>query len=55
VVLLAVVIGVELAGLIGAIVALPVAGVIQVAADELWGSRTVEPAPSDPPILDVES
>ncbi len=37
VVLLAVVIGVELAGFIGAVVALPVAGVIQVAVEELWG------------------
>ena len=38
VVLLAVVIGVELAGFIGAVVALPVAGVIQVAVEELWGT-----------------
>ncbi len=37
VVLLAVVIGVELAGFIGAVVALPVAGVVQVAVEELWG------------------
>lgn len=37
VVLLAVVIGVELAGFIGAVVALPIAGVLQVAAEELWG------------------
>jgi len=38
VVLLAVVIGVELAGFIGAVVALPIAGVIQVAVEELWGA-----------------
>ncbi len=37
VVLLAVVIGVELAGFIGAVVALPIAGVAQVAVEELWG------------------
>jgi predicted PurR-regulated permease PerM len=39
VVLLAVVIGVELAGFIGAVVALPIAGILQVAAEELWGPR----------------
>jgi predicted PurR-regulated permease PerM len=37
VVLLAVVIGVELAGFIGAVVALPIAGVAQVAVEELRG------------------
>jgi len=42
VVLLAVVIGVELAGFIGAVVALPVAGVIQVAVEELWGERVAQ-------------
>lgn len=39
VVLLAVVVGVELAGFIGAVVALPVAGVAQVAVEELWGTH----------------
>jgi predicted PurR-regulated permease PerM len=46
VVLLAVVTGVELAGFIGAVVALPVAGVIQVAVEELWGERVAQVAGS---------
>jgi predicted PurR-regulated permease PerM len=48
VVLLAVVIGVELAGFIGAVVALPVAGVAQVAVEELWGTHLSPSEPAEP-------
>ena len=43
VVLVAVVMGVELAGVLGALLAIPVAGVIQVIARDLWEHRTGRP------------
>ena len=55
VVLLAVVAGVELAGFIGAVVALPVAGVIQVAVEEIRGTPDGEPAPDEPVVAKDEA
>lgn len=52
VVLVAVVSGVEIAGILGALLAIPVAGVIQVIARDLWNHR--RGAPKDEPSVGVD-
>jgi predicted PurR-regulated permease PerM len=54
-VLVSVLIGVELFGLLGALLAIPVAGVIQVIIRDVWDHRTqpelVEPEPAEPSVM----
>jgi predicted PurR-regulated permease PerM len=47
-VLLAILIGVELAGILGALLAIPVAGIIQIVARDIWDSRAgrLKPEPT---------
>jgi predicted PurR-regulated permease PerM len=47
-VLLAILIGVELAGLLGALLAIPVAGIIQIVVRDIWDTRTgrLKPVPT---------
>ncbi len=45
VVLVAVIMGVELAGVLGALLAIPVAGVVQVIVRDLWEHRSGRPKP----------
>jgi predicted PurR-regulated permease PerM len=50
-VLLAILIGVELAGILGALLAIPVAGIIQIIARDIWDSRAgrLKPEPEPEP------
>jgi predicted PurR-regulated permease PerM len=47
-VLLAILIGVELAGILGALLAIPIAGIIQIVARDIWDTRTgrLKPQPT---------
>jgi predicted PurR-regulated permease PerM len=47
-VLLAILIGVELTGILGALLAIPVAGIIQIIARDIWDSRHGRPEPALP-------
>jgi predicted PurR-regulated permease PerM len=49
VVLVAVLFGATLLGVLGAIVAIPVAASIQIIVREWWGSRLAPPGPAEPP------
>jgi predicted PurR-regulated permease PerM len=57
-VLLAILVGVELAGILGALLAIPVAGIIQIVARDIWDTRNgrLKPTPtvgSDPEPVDT--